>query len=124
MDGVLIGGFLEEEVKFTEAIETELVNVSVDKVFNESLFISSFPLLHKQVNMIEMNISSPVLENSCKLQFGILPLNNIIGLSLIDVENLMDMLFSLLGEENFLIGVEFVKDRIDQFINKLVSVNI
>lgn len=71
-----------------------------------------------------MNISSPVLENSCKLQFGILPLDDIIGLSLVDVENLMDMLFSLLGEENFLIGVEFVKDSIDQFINELESVNI
>ena len=76
------------------------------------------------MNMIEMNICSPVLENSCKLQFSILSLDDIIGLSLVDVENLMDMLFSLLGEENFLIGVEFVKDRIDQFINKLVSVNI
>ena len=71
---------MKEEVKFTEAIETELINVSVDKVFDESLFISSFPLLNKQMNMIKMNISAPVLENSCKLQFSILPLNDIVSL--------------------------------------------
>ena len=36
----------------------------------------------------------------------------------------MDMLFSLLREENFQIGVEFVKYSIDEFIDELEPVDI
>jgi len=38
---------LEEEVKFAEVVEGELINVSVDEVFDEGLFIGSFPLLNE-----------------------------------------------------------------------------
>lgn len=71
-----------------------------------------------------MNVCAPVLENSGKLEFGIFHLNDIIGLGLVDMENLMDVLLGLLGEEDFCIGINFVKDSIDQLIDELEPVDV
>lgn len=73
--------------------------------------------------MLEMNINPPGLEYSRQLQLSLLPLHHHIT-ALIDVEYFVNVLFSLIREEDFLVGIEFVDDYKDEFVDELGAVDV
>jgi hypothetical protein len=75
------------------------------------------------MNIMRMDLSPPLLKYLSQFQFGVFPANGVVVLLAVELQDAADVVFGLLGEDDCLVGVEFVKALVDELVEEGVRLD-
>lgn len=116
-------GHLQIIIKVQKCAKCQPINIGVNQVPHKHLPLPVLPLTHHQMNVMRVHVSAPLLKYLSQLQFGVFPADGVVVLFAVELQDAADVVFGLGGEDDCLVGVEFVKAFVDELVQEGVHLD-
>ncbi len=103
--------------------KSEPIDIRVNQVGNKHVPLPVLPLSHHEMNIMRMNLSAPLFKYFSQLQFGVFPADGVVVLFAVELQDAADVVFGLLGEDDCLVGVQFVQAFVDELVQEGVHLD-
>lgn len=105
-------------IQVHKGLKGQVFNIRVDEILNKHFPLVLLPLSHYQVYVMHVHIGAPLLEYLCQLEFSQLPLFRLVIHLPVQFQDVSDVLFGFLAEENLLVSVKFVQAGVDKAVEE------